>query len=306
MTSRASRRRLKALMGRSASRSSGRTFHRRRKLPTPPTWPRRPRHAGVKHVIWSTLEDTRKWVPLSDNRMPTLQGKYKVPHFDAKGEADEQFTKLGLPLTFLLAIVLLGQRHLLWHGPAEGRGRQARAHASDGRQEAGRHCGRGYRQVRLRHLQERQRSGSARPWASPANNSPARRWPPQYAKALGEPVSYNAVSWDAYRGFGFPGAEDLGNMFQFYCDFEEYFCGARSLDTSRSLNPALQNLTRGSPRTRAAFRSSRLRKQLRYRCSLVKARPASNGPGLCALLVSGAHEIIHSQVFGYLPVVVKK
>ena len=44
----------------------------------------------------------------------------------------------------------------------------------------------------------------------------------------------------AYRGFGFPGAEDLGNMFQFYCDFEDYFCGARSLATSRSLNPELQ------------------------------------------------------------------
>src|SRR6059058_312341 len=28
--------------------------------------------AGVAHVIWSTLEDTRVWVPLSDNRMPTL------------------------------------------------------------------------------------------------------------------------------------------------------------------------------------------------------------------------------------------
>ena len=57
---------------------------------------------GVQHVIWSTLEDTRKWVPLSDNRMPTLMGKYKVPHFDAKGEADAEFTKLGVPTTLLL------------------------------------------------------------------------------------------------------------------------------------------------------------------------------------------------------------
>ena len=46
------------------------------------------KQAKVAHVIWSTLEDTRKLVPLSDNRMPTLRGKYKVPHFDAKGEAD--------------------------------------------------------------------------------------------------------------------------------------------------------------------------------------------------------------------------
>ena len=60
------------------------------------------KHAGVKHVIWSTLEDTRKWIPLSDNRMPTLMGKYKVPHMDAKGEADAVFTELGVPTTFLL------------------------------------------------------------------------------------------------------------------------------------------------------------------------------------------------------------
>src|SRR5580704_17977146 len=56
--------------------------------------------AGLKHVIWSTLEDTRKWVPLNDDRMPTLKGKYKVPHFDGKGEADKMFTDLNVPTTF--------------------------------------------------------------------------------------------------------------------------------------------------------------------------------------------------------------
>jgi uncharacterized protein YbjT (DUF2867 family) len=58
--------------------------------------------AGVAHVVWSTLEDTRKRVPLSDNRMPTLNGKYKVPHFDGKGEADAEFARAGVPTTFLL------------------------------------------------------------------------------------------------------------------------------------------------------------------------------------------------------------
>ena len=60
------------------------------------------KHADVRHVIWSTLEDTRKWIPLSDKRMPTLMGRYKVPHFDAKGEADQIFRDLSLPVTFLL------------------------------------------------------------------------------------------------------------------------------------------------------------------------------------------------------------
>src|SRR5512146_3320363 len=60
------------------------------------------KETGLKHVIWSTLEDTRRWVPLTDNRMPTLKGKYKVEHFDAKGEADHLFTELGVPTTNLL------------------------------------------------------------------------------------------------------------------------------------------------------------------------------------------------------------
>ena len=60
------------------------------------------KHAGLRHVIWSTLEDTRQWVPLDDDRMPTLMEKYKVPHFDSKGEANHLFTDLGLPVTLLL------------------------------------------------------------------------------------------------------------------------------------------------------------------------------------------------------------
>jgi hypothetical protein len=61
-----------------------------------------------------------------------------------------------------------------------------------------------------------------------------------FTKALGREVRYNAVSPEAYRGFGFPGAEDLGNMFQFNRDFEAPFVAARSVDVARSLNPSLQ------------------------------------------------------------------
>src|SRR3989454_7511885 len=56
--------------------------------------------AGVKHVIWSTLEDTRKLMKPDDNRMPMLQEKFRVPHFDAKAEANAYFQ--GVPTTFLV------------------------------------------------------------------------------------------------------------------------------------------------------------------------------------------------------------
>ena len=194
---------------------------------------------GVQHVIWSTLEDTRKWVPLTDNRMPTLMGKYKVPHFDAKGEADDEFTKLGVPTTLLLTSFYWDNLIHFGMGPkkgpdgtlaftvpmddkklpgiaAEDIGKCALAIFKKGREYIGKTVG-----IAGEHLTGTQMAAAL-------------------TKALSQTVRYNAVTPEMYRGFGFPGAEDLGNMFQFNRDFEAVFCGARNLDVSRALNPALQ------------------------------------------------------------------
>jgi len=61
------------------------------------------------------------------------------------------------------------------------------------------------------------------------------------SRALGREVVYNAVSPETFRSFGFPAADDLGNMFQFKRDFNEYYRGVRNIDFSRSLNPELQS-----------------------------------------------------------------
>lgn len=53
------------------------------------------KEAGLQHVIWSTLEDSRQLVPLDDDRMPTLMEKYKVPLFDGKAEANAFFTTVS-------------------------------------------------------------------------------------------------------------------------------------------------------------------------------------------------------------------
>jgi uncharacterized protein YbjT (DUF2867 family) len=197
------------------------------------------KHAGLKHVIWSTLENTRRWVPLSDNRMPTLMGKYKVPHFDAKGEADQVFTELGVPTTCLLTsfywenLIYFGMNPK--KGPdgvlaitmpmddkklpgiaAEDIGKCAYAIFNKGREFIGKTVG-----IAGEHLTGAQMAAAL-------------------GKALGREVRYNAVSPELYRGFGFPGAEDIGNMFQFKRDFQEVFCGARNPEVARSLNPDLQ------------------------------------------------------------------
>jgi len=196
--------------------------------------------AGLQHVIWSTLEDTRKWVPLSDDRMPTLHGKYKVPHFDAKGEANQLFSAQGLPVTFLLTSFYWDNFIHFGMGPTKGPdgnlaitfpmgdkslpgiaaediGRCAYGIFKQGREYTGKTVG-----IAGEHLTGTQMAAA-------------------FTKALGQPVRYNDVPPEVYRSFGFPGADDLGNMFQFKRDFEAYFCGARSLAVSRALNPTLQD-----------------------------------------------------------------
>lgn len=196
--------------------------------------------AGVGHVIWSTLEDTRRYMALSDDRMPTLMGKYKVPHFDAKGEADHYFTDLGLPATMMLTsfywdnfiqfgmapkpgedgiltlTLPMGDKKLPGIA-AEDIGKCAYGVFKRGQELQGKTVG-----VAGEHLTGAEMAAA-------------------FEKACGRPVRYFAVEPAVYRTFGFPGAEDLGNMFQFKRDFNEEFCGRRDPAVARSLNEELQD-----------------------------------------------------------------
>jgi uncharacterized protein YbjT (DUF2867 family) len=192
--------------------------------------------AGLAHVIWSTLEDTRKVVPADS--MPTLLDKYKVPHFDAKGEADRFFTEAGVPTTFLYASYYWDNLIHFGAGPqngpdgvlqftlptgnakmagvaAEDIGRVAYGVFKAGRQYVGQKVG-----VAGEHLTGAEMAAAL-------------------TRALGREVRHNAMTPEAYRGLGFPGADDLGNMFQFYRDFEQPLNAVRDVARSRALNPAL-------------------------------------------------------------------
>ncbi len=53
-------------------------------------------------------------------------------------------------------------------------------------------------------------------------------------------MRYNACRRTSIAAFGFPGADDLGNMFQFKRDFNAQYIAARSVEESRALNPSLK------------------------------------------------------------------
>jgi uncharacterized protein YbjT (DUF2867 family) len=198
--------------------------------------------AGVKHVIWSTLEDTRQWVPLSDNRMPTLMGKYKVPHLDAKGEADDIFVKTGLPVTLLLTSFYWDNLIYFGSGPKKGPdGKLALTFPMGDKklpaiavEDIGK-CAYG--------IFKRGPEFIGKKVGISGEQLTGTEMAAALTKALGQEVRYNSVTPEVYRSFGFPGAEDLGNMFQFKRDFNDYFCGARDPKFARSLNPELQTFS---------------------------------------------------------------
>jgi len=198
------------------------------------------RASDVAHVVWSTLEDTRERVPVDDPRMPTLFGRFKVPHFDAKGESDKHFDparttwfrtsfywdnmiyfgmgpkpdergQLGL-------ILPMGDKKL--PGIAvEDIGKCALGIFKRGASAIGRYIG-----VAGEHLTGAEMARAL-------------------SHALERPVVHRDLPPAIYRTLGFFGADDLGNMFQYKAELEAEYCGARSLAESRSLNPELMTFS---------------------------------------------------------------
>jgi uncharacterized protein YbjT (DUF2867 family) len=194
------------------------------------------KHAGVEHLIWSTLEDTRRFIPLDDGRMPTLQGHYKVPHFDAKEAANGLFSEAGVPTTFLYTAFYWENFIYFGMGPqrgcegtltigyplgaaklpgiaAEDIGKVSHAIFRAGGDYIGKSV-----YIAGEHLTGAELAAAL-------------------SRALSEEVTYHDLDPDLYRSLGFPAAEELGNMFQFKRDFETVYVGARDLNQTRQLHP---------------------------------------------------------------------
>lgn len=195
--------------------------------------------AGVTHVIWSTLEDTREYVTPGSADMPVLMGKYNVPHFDAKGEANRAFTDRQVPTTLLYTSFYWD--NLIHFGMQPQRGADGKlafvlpmaqaklpgiAAADIGP------CAFG--------IFERGESLIGKSIGIAGEHLSGTQMAEQLSAALGEPVTHAALSPAEYRALDFTGADDLGNMFQFKRDFEQSYCASRSLACARDLNPQLQ------------------------------------------------------------------
>lgn len=194
--------------------------------------------AGIRHAIWSTLEDTRDYVPADGSRMPVLQERYNVPHFDAKGEANRGFAQHRVPVTYLYT-------SCYWENLI--------------------HFGMGPQRLADGSLGVTFPTGEARiPWVGVADigvvaldifrrgeefvgqriavageHLSGAELAATLGDALGEPVRFHTITPDEFRALGFPGADELGNMWQFKRDFEARYCARRDLARVRELHPGI-------------------------------------------------------------------
>lgn len=197
------------------------------------------RKAGLAHVVWSTLEDTRRLVPLDDPRLPTLQGAYKCPHFDSKGQMDETFQREAAPTSFLLAAFYWDNFVHFGMGPRKGEGDTLVLALPLGgvklpgiaAGDIGR-CAYGIFKLGP--------SAAGRRFGIAGESLSGDEMAAKMGRALGRTVVFQDVPFGVYRSLGFPGAEDLGNMFEYHALAGDDFQRARDPKLARELYPALQ------------------------------------------------------------------
>jgi len=198
------------------------------------------KEVGLKHVIWSTLEDTRKWVPLTDKRMPTLMGSYKVPHFDAKGASNTFFEQSGVPYTLLLTSFYWDNFIYFGLGPTRGMDGKLRITMPMGSAKlpgiAAEDIGKSALGIfRGGKKYQNKTVGIA------GEHITGKQMAEAFTTIFGVEIGFKDIPADDYRKLGFPGADDLGNMFQFKKEFEDYFCKVRDVNFTKELNPNLMS-----------------------------------------------------------------
>lgn len=187
--------------------------------------------AGVKHVVLSTLDDSRHFVNEADNKntwkvLDEELGMY-VPHFDGKGEVGEEYAA-ELPATLLYTTLYYESFINYSMGPS-------RQNDSDPYAITFPMADKKLSMVAVEDigkaacaiLQDDSYIGKTVGVQSEALT--CEDIAALFAKICGQPVQYNAVPTEVYASFGFPGADDLANMMRYYAENEEAFLSRREL-----------------------------------------------------------------------------
>ncbi len=182
------------------------------------------KEAGVKHVVLSTLESCKEYVDSSENKdtwkyCDEDKGMYSS-HLDGKWEVTKEFVEEGIPVTPFLTCFYYENFINLGMGPSRQSDSDPYAitlPSADSKLQMVAVADIG--KVACAIFQDPSLIGKTVGVRSCEMS--VQEIADTFASICGVPVVYNSVPWDVYASFGFPGAEDLANMFRFMAEDEQ-------------------------------------------------------------------------------------
>jgi len=181
----------------------------------------------LKHVVISTFEDTRKVVTNKDG-YKIFDEKYIVPHLDSKGEHNEKF-QAEIPSTLFFTSFYYENYIMFGMGPKK--------HSDDSPYAITMPMGDS--KLVMVSVEDIGKMAAAifsdssligKSVYVSSDQLTVKEIADEFGKLMGEDVVYNAVPPSVYASFGFPGAEELANMFKVYDEYAEHFTSNRNLE----------------------------------------------------------------------------
>jgi uncharacterized protein YbjT (DUF2867 family) len=190
---------------------------------------------SMKHIVYSTLDETT--IPISGH-FKTLhecehedaKGPMKVPHFDGKARCEKMFE--GLPATFMITSFYL-ENFCTYFAFTKGEDGSYTftLPLSDVKLpytilvDLGELAAGAFTKPEL----IGQKIGQASLLASGDDLAEI------FSKATGKTIKYNCVPWETFASFGFPGAEELAQMFEFAILTLDDFTKVRDMDAQTKI-----------------------------------------------------------------------
>jgi uncharacterized protein YbjT (DUF2867 family) len=183
--------------------------------------------SAVRHFIFSTLPNVKK----------LTRGEVELPHFDIKGELEEYTRERGVPTTFV-HVAFYYENFLSFFPPR--------------RQEDG-NFGFGFPQGdtplamvsvddvggMVGAIFERPEEFSGKTVGFVGEDRPVAEYAEEMSGVLGRKIVYSHIPREVFASFGFPGAEELANMF----DYNRRYIPSRRDDreATKRLYPQVQS-----------------------------------------------------------------
>lgn len=194
--------------------------------------------ANVRHFVFSTLPSVRK-----------IAKELEVPHFETKAALEDHTRSAGIPSTFI-HVAFYFENFLGFFPPRRGPDGTYTFGFPQGNTPL---AGVAVEDVGgiVARIFERREEFIGKTVGIVGDELPAAKYAEAMTRELGKPVVYNHIPREVFAKFGFPGAEDLADMFEFY---RKHVPSRRDdLAQCRSLHPGIQTFDRWLSKHKESF-----------------------------------------------------